>query len=125
MDPARPPAQIVDDLFAFLGTVLNSGSSVPFSNGGALTLKYALDAITNTQLKRPERIVLISPRRSDRQYGRFAAHVMQSLLPLFKSADRRNDRKSPRAGDAKMIWLNLKKIIQSDVLVRAGTIKKG
>jgi alpha-beta hydrolase superfamily lysophospholipase len=34
---------------------------VGFSNGGALAMKYALDAIENPQLTRPDRMVLISP----------------------------------------------------------------
>ena len=34
---------------------------VGFSNGGALAMKYALDALDDPQLSRPDRIVLISP----------------------------------------------------------------
>jgi pimeloyl-ACP methyl ester carboxylesterase len=34
---------------------------VGYSNGGALALKYALDALNDSSLRRPDRIVLISP----------------------------------------------------------------
>ena len=34
---------------------------VGFSNGGALALMYALEALEDTQLTRPDRLVLISP----------------------------------------------------------------
>ena len=34
---------------------------VGFSNGGALAMKYALDALDDAQLTRPDRLVLISP----------------------------------------------------------------
>ena len=61
---------------------------VGFSNGGALALKYALDAITNTQLKRPERIVLISPMIGITRFARFAGLAgLPAVLPAFaKSA---------------------------------------
>jgi alpha-beta hydrolase superfamily lysophospholipase len=34
---------------------------VGFSNGGALAMKYALDALDDSSLRKPQQIVLISP----------------------------------------------------------------
>jgi acetyl esterase/lipase len=43
-----------------------------YSNGGALALQYALDAIDDPQLARPERVVLISPMIGITRFARFA-----------------------------------------------------
>ncbi len=45
---------------------------IGFSNGGALAMKYALDAIGNSALTRPDRIVLISPMIGITAFARFA-----------------------------------------------------
>jgi alpha-beta hydrolase superfamily lysophospholipase len=61
---------------------------VGFSNGGALALKYALDAIDDPQLARPDRIVLVSPMIGITRFARFAGlAALPSILPAFaKSA---------------------------------------
>jgi alpha-beta hydrolase superfamily lysophospholipase len=43
---------------------------VGFSNGGALAMKYALDAIADPTLVRPDRLVLISPMIGITSFGR-------------------------------------------------------
>ena len=53
------------------------GPSLPlhmigFSNGGALALKYALDALEDPRLTRPDRLVLISPMIGITRFARFA-----------------------------------------------------
>ena len=58
-----------------------AGPSVPlhlvgYSNGGALALMYALDAIENKDLARPDRIVLISP-----MIGLTFSHVSRARRP--------------------------------------------
>jgi alpha-beta hydrolase superfamily lysophospholipase len=45
---------------------------VGFSNGGALAMKYALDALGDKALTRPDRIVLISPMIGITAFARFA-----------------------------------------------------
>jgi alpha-beta hydrolase superfamily lysophospholipase len=45
---------------------------IGFSNGGALAMKYALDAIDKPGLTRPDRIVLISPMIGITAFARFA-----------------------------------------------------
>ena len=45
---------------------------VGFSNGGALAMKYALDAIEDQELGRPDRLVLISPMIGITAFARFA-----------------------------------------------------
>jgi alpha-beta hydrolase superfamily lysophospholipase len=60
---------------------------VGFSNGGALAMKYALDAIEDPHLTRPERIVLISPNIGITQFARFAGLAgLPALLPHFAKA---------------------------------------
>jgi alpha-beta hydrolase superfamily lysophospholipase len=57
---------------------------VGFSNGGALAVKYALDAIEDRQLTRPDRIVLISPMIGITRFARFAGLAsLPALLPAF------------------------------------------
>ena len=48
---------------------------VGFSNGGALAMKYALDALEDKRLARPDRIVLISPMIGITAFARFAGVV--------------------------------------------------
>jgi alpha-beta hydrolase superfamily lysophospholipase len=60
---------------------------VGFSNGGALAMKYALDAIEDPQLTRPARIVLISPNIGITAFARFAGLAgLPALLPHFAKA---------------------------------------
>jgi len=60
---------------------------VGFSNGGALALKYALDAIADPQAIQPDRIVLISPMIGITRLARFAGLAsLPALLPAFDKA---------------------------------------
>lgn len=60
---------------------------VGFSNGGALALKYALDAIEDPQLARPDRIVLISPMIGITRFARFAGVAgLPAVFPAFAKA---------------------------------------
>ncbi|WP_395666024.1 alpha/beta hydrolase [Methylocella sp.] len=60
---------------------------VGFSNGGALALKYALDAIEDETLARPDRLVLISPMVGITRFARFAGLAgLPALLPAFAGA---------------------------------------
>lgn len=61
---------------------------VGFSNGGALAMKYALEAIGDETLPRPDRLVLISPMIGITEFARFAGLAgLPALLPAFaKSA---------------------------------------
>jgi alpha-beta hydrolase superfamily lysophospholipase len=60
---------------------------VGFSNGGALALKYALDAVENPNLARADRIVLISPMIGITRFARFAGLAgLPAVLPAFAKA---------------------------------------
>ena len=60
---------------------------VGYSMGGALAVKYALDAIEDPQLTRPDRIVLISPMIGINSLARFAGlAALPALLPPFAKA---------------------------------------
>jgi len=60
---------------------------VGFSNGGALALKYALDAIDDPKLARPDRLVLISPMIGITRFARFAGLAgLPAILPRFAKA---------------------------------------
>ncbi|KTC86758.1 alpha/beta hydrolase [Legionella brunensis] len=60
---------------------------IGFSNGGALALKYALDAIENNQLTRVDKIVLISPMVGITRFARFAGFAgLPAILPPFAKA---------------------------------------
>jgi alpha-beta hydrolase superfamily lysophospholipase len=60
---------------------------VGFSNGGALAVKYSLDAIADPQLARPDRVVLISPMIGITRFARFAGlAALPALLPAFDKA---------------------------------------
>jgi alpha-beta hydrolase superfamily lysophospholipase len=60
---------------------------VGYSAGGAFALKYALDAIEDPHLTRPERLVLISPMIGINAAARFAAlAALPALLPPFAKA---------------------------------------
>jgi alpha-beta hydrolase superfamily lysophospholipase len=58
-----------------------------FSNGGALAMKYALDALGNPQLPRPDRVVLLTPMIGITRFARFAGLAsLPALLPPFANA---------------------------------------
>ncbi|MCZ7566618.1 MAG: alpha/beta hydrolase [Burkholderiales bacterium] len=60
---------------------------VGFSNGGALAMKYALDALEDARLARPDRIVLISPMIGITEFARFAGVFgWPAVLPRFAKA---------------------------------------
>src|SRR3984885_7906141 len=60
---------------------------VGFSNGGALALKNALDAIADPKLAPPDRLVLISPMIGITRFARFAGLAsLPALLPPFAKA---------------------------------------
>ncbi len=69
-----------------------AGPSAPlhvigFSNGGALAMKYALEAIDDKTLARPDRIVLISPMIGITSMARFAGVMgWPAVLPRFAKA---------------------------------------
>jgi len=60
---------------------------VGFSNGGALAMKYALDAIDDPKLPRADRIVLISPMIGITEWARFAGFAgLPAIFPAFAKA---------------------------------------
>ncbi len=60
---------------------------IGFSNGGALAMKYALDAIGDKTLARPDRIVLISPMIGITSLARFAGIFgWPAVFPAFAKA---------------------------------------
>jgi alpha-beta hydrolase superfamily lysophospholipase len=60
---------------------------VGFSNGGALAMKYALDALDDPKLARPERIVLFAPMIGITSMARFAGVFgWPALLPALDKA---------------------------------------
>jgi len=60
---------------------------VGFSNGGALALQYALDALSDAALSRPDRLVLLSPMIGDTSMARFAGVLgWPALFPKFAKA---------------------------------------
>lgn len=69
-----------------------AGPDVPFhligySNGGALALKYALDALWDPSRARPDRIVLISPMIGVTAFARFAGVLgWPAVIPAFAKA---------------------------------------
>jgi alpha-beta hydrolase superfamily lysophospholipase len=60
---------------------------VGFSNGGALALMYALEALDNTELTQPDRMVLISPMVGITSFARFAGLAgLPAIFPAFAKA---------------------------------------
>jgi alpha-beta hydrolase superfamily lysophospholipase len=60
---------------------------VGFSNGGALAMKYALDALGDPALARPDRVILISPMIGVTALARFAGVFgWPAILPQFAKA---------------------------------------
>ncbi|WP_201404302.1 carboxylesterase [Kaistia sp. 32K] len=66
-----------------------SGAEAPlhlvgYSNGGALALMYALDAVEDPSLARPDRLVLLSPMVGVTRFARFAGLAgLPAILPAF------------------------------------------
>jgi alpha-beta hydrolase superfamily lysophospholipase len=60
---------------------------VGYSNGGALALKYALDALDDQTLVRPDRLVLIGPMVGITGFARFVGLAgLPAMLPRFAKA---------------------------------------
>ena len=60
---------------------------VGFSNGGALAVKYALDAVEDPRLPRADRLVLVSPMVGITLFARFAGlAALPAFLPRFAKA---------------------------------------
>ena len=60
---------------------------VGYSNGGALALQYALDALDDTKLARPDQLVLISPMIGITSMARFAGVLgWPAVFPAFAKA---------------------------------------
>jgi len=60
---------------------------VGFSNGGALAMKYALDAIEDPKLPRADRLVLVTPMIGVTRFARFAGlAALPAVLPAFANA---------------------------------------
>ena len=69
-----------------------AGDTVPlhvvgYSNGGALALKYALDALSDPKLSRPDQLVLLSPMVGITSFARFAGVLgWPAAFPSFAKA---------------------------------------
>ena len=60
---------------------------VGFSNGGALAVQYALNAVEDPNLTPPNRLVLLSPMIGITRFARFAGVMgLPALLPAFDKA---------------------------------------
>jgi alpha-beta hydrolase superfamily lysophospholipase len=60
---------------------------VGFSNGGALAMKYALEATADAGLAKPDRLILISPMIGITSFARFAGlAAIPAWLPAFAKA---------------------------------------
>lgn len=60
---------------------------VGFSNGGALAMKYTLDALEDHTLARPQRVILISPMIGVTSFARFAGLAgLPAIFPPFAKA---------------------------------------
>ncbi len=60
---------------------------VGYSNGGALSLKHAMDAVEDPALVRPERVIVVSPMVGISPFARFAGLAgLPALLPRFAKA---------------------------------------
>ena len=58
-----------------------------YSNGGALAVKYVLDALESAELPRTDRVVLLSPMIGVTRFARFAGlAAAPALLPAFAGA---------------------------------------
>ena len=60
---------------------------VGFSNGGALAMKYSLDALEDPKLPRADRVILFTPMIGITRFARFAGLAgLPALLPPFANA---------------------------------------
>ncbi len=60
---------------------------VGYSNGGTLAMKYALDALVDESLARPDRLVLITPMIGVTELSRFAGVLgWPAIFPAFEKA---------------------------------------
>ena len=60
---------------------------VGFSNGGALAMKYSLDALEDPKLARPDRVLLLTPMIGITRFARFAGLAsLPAILPPFAKA---------------------------------------
>jgi alpha-beta hydrolase superfamily lysophospholipase len=60
---------------------------VGYSSGGALAMKYALDALEDPQLARADRILLLTPMIGITRFARFAGLAgLPAILPAFTNA---------------------------------------
>jgi len=60
---------------------------VGFSNGGALAMKYTLDALEDNRLAKPQRVILISPMIGVTSFARFAGLAgLPAIFPPFAKA---------------------------------------
>ena len=60
---------------------------VGFSNGGALAVKYALDAMEDPKLARPDRLILLSPMIGITRFARLTGIAgLPAVLPSFAKA---------------------------------------
>lgn len=69
-----------------------AGEAVPlhlvgYSNGGALAMKYTLDALDAPALRKPQQVILLSPMIGVTSFARFAGFAgLPALLPAFAKA---------------------------------------
>ena len=69
-----------------------AGDNVPlhlvgYSNGGALAMKYALDALDTPALRKPQQLILLSPMIGVTAFARFAGLAgLPAMLPPFAKA---------------------------------------
>lgn len=60
---------------------------VGFSNGGALAMMYALDAVEDPSLRKADRVILITPMIGITEMARFAGFAgLPAIFPAFASA---------------------------------------
>jgi alpha-beta hydrolase superfamily lysophospholipase len=60
---------------------------VGFSNGGALAMKYVLDAVEDPSLRQADRVILITPMIGITEMARFAGFAgLPAIFPAFASA---------------------------------------
>lgn len=60
---------------------------VGYSNGGALALKHAMDAVEDPGLVRPDRVIVVSPMVGVSPFARFAGLAgLPAMLPRFAKA---------------------------------------
>jgi alpha-beta hydrolase superfamily lysophospholipase len=60
---------------------------VGYSNGGALALKHAMDAVEDSGLVRPDRVIVVSPMVGVSPFARFAGLAsLPAMLPRFAKA---------------------------------------